>query len=38
MLGTRYARILRRPGTARLFLPTLVAFTGILPCLATHWS
>lgn len=25
MLGTRYARILRRPGTARLLLPTLVA-------------
>ncbi|HEY2266674.1 MAG TPA: MFS transporter, partial [Streptosporangiaceae bacterium] len=25
MLGTRYLRILRRPGTARLFLPTLIA-------------
>ncbi len=25
MLGTRYACILRRPGTARLFLPTLIA-------------
>ncbi|MFY9929245.1 MAG: MFS transporter [Streptosporangiaceae bacterium] len=25
MLGTRYVSILRRPGTARLFLPTLIA-------------